>query len=126
MVECEAVALAKINRGGEQGESLMQDILQRAERNQDLCMKKTQAHYKTSEMYKGQNIRLSIPVIVGSTIVATSVFASLSQTVGNLLISIGTGARFHFLLPLSLACKPFYATPKRRKSIDVLAWRTRV
>src|SRR5262249_1724409 len=70
----------------------MEDILNRAAQFQNLSIKKSQAHYKTAELYSRRNIALGVPVTVATSIVATSIFATLGQDKTSFPIMLITGA----------------------------------
>ncbi len=72
-------------------EPTMDDVLERARQYQNLTMKKSQAHYQAAELYAQRYVRLGAPVTILTSIVATSVFASLAQNGKNTIIVIATG-----------------------------------
>lgn len=78
--------------GGLAGGATMEDILNRAAQFQNLCIKKAQAHYKTAELYSRRNVALGVPVTIATSVVATSIFATLGQDKTNLPILLITGA----------------------------------
>ena len=69
----------------------MDDIIEKAEQFQNLCIKKTNAHYLAAEIFSGRNLRLGIPVTIATSVVATSIFATLTQQTQILWLSIVTG-----------------------------------
>jgi len=76
------------------GPSPLEDILWKAEQFQNLSIKKTNAHYAAAELYSARNLKLGIPVTVATSIVATSIFATLSTSTNdpkNVWVSVITG-----------------------------------
>ena len=69
----------------------MDDVLDRAKQYQNLSMKKAQAHYQAAELFSQRYIRLGTPVTILSSVVATSIFASLAQAGKNVAIILATG-----------------------------------
>jgi hypothetical protein len=69
----------------------VEDILTKAEQFQNLSIKKTNAHYAAAEIFAGRDLKLGIPVTVATSIVATSIFATLTQDTKTLWISLVTG-----------------------------------
>jgi hypothetical protein len=45
-----------------------------------------------AEIYSGRNLKLGVPVTIATSVVATSIFATLTQDTKNLWLSIITGA----------------------------------
>lgn len=72
--------------------SPLEDILSKAEQFQNLSIKKTNAHYLAAEIYSRRHLTLGIPVTISTSIVATSIFATLTQQTQIFWLSLGTGA----------------------------------
>jgi len=70
----------------------MEDILHRAVGFQNLSIKKAQAHYDTEALFSRRNQHLGVPVIILTSIVATSVFATLAQQQRSTFVTVATGA----------------------------------
>jgi hypothetical protein len=70
----------------------MDDVLFRAEQYQNLSIKKAQAHYNAADMFARRNVMLGAPVTVATSVVATSIFATLGQEKSNIAIMAITGS----------------------------------
>ena len=70
----------------------MQDLRDKAEKYQRYTIIKCNAHYRASEIYSNKRLYLGVPATILSTVVATSIFASLSKGATSFLISFATGA----------------------------------
>jgi hypothetical protein len=69
----------------------MDDILSKAEQFQNLSIKKAIAHYAAAELYSRRHLRLGVPVTIATSMVATSIFATLSQDAQIRWLSVATG-----------------------------------
>jgi hypothetical protein len=69
----------------------VEDILTKAEQFQNLSIKKTNAHYAAAEIFARRHLKLGIPVTVATSVVATSIFATLTQDTKTLWVSLVTG-----------------------------------
>jgi len=69
----------------------MEDILFRAMQYQNLSIKKAQAHYRAAEYFTRRHIWLGTPVTVASSVVATSIFATIGKTAQNTAVLLVTG-----------------------------------
>jgi hypothetical protein len=58
----------------------VQDILDQANRYRVRAHRKARSHYLAGKMSQAKNIRLGVPVMVTTTIVGTTIFATLSKT----------------------------------------------
>lgn len=69
----------------------MDDLLRAAEDYRHYAQKKSNAHYRMAESAAAAGRRLGIPVTVATTVVGTSIFATLSSPQHSLLLQIITG-----------------------------------
>jgi hypothetical protein len=68
-----------------------EDVSTKAREFWNMSVKKANAHFKASEMFGRRNMALGVPVVITTSIVATSIFASLSQRETNIWLAIPTG-----------------------------------
>ena len=69
----------------------IKDLLRTAEDYRHYAQKKSNAHYRMSEKAAASGRRFGIPVTVATTIVGTSIFATISSPQQSLVLQIGTG-----------------------------------
>jgi hypothetical protein len=69
----------------------MSDLIRTAEDYRHYAQKKSNAHYRMSEDARASGRRMGIPVTVATTLVGTSIFATLSSPDQNYALRIGTG-----------------------------------
>ena len=68
-----------------------EDMLATAEDYRHYAQKKSNAHYKMSELAKGRHVKLGIPVTVLTAIVGTAIFATLSSPTFATPVQVGAG-----------------------------------
>jgi hypothetical protein len=67
------------------------DLLRTAEDYRHYAQKKSNAHYRMAEKANASGKKFGIPVTVATSIVGTSIFATLSSSQHNLVLQISTG-----------------------------------